>query len=90
MIAANVLTTSAVTGTIDPYSTIAGSGVTAGSTLKGQLTGTPGGAGTYTVVGTTTASSTAMTSTGATETKWSVGSAAANGELFKMSSASEG
>jgi hypothetical protein len=90
VIAAGVLTASAVTGTIKPYSALAGTGVTAGSTLGAQLTGTPGGAGTYAVVGTTTASSAAMTTAGAVETAWYVQSAGANGEVVKMSRTIEG
>lgn len=46
-------------GTLEVGMTLAGTGVTAGTTILGQLTGTPGGVGTYTVsVSQTTASTT--------------------------------
>jgi hypothetical protein len=41
--------------------TISGTGVTAGTTITAQLTGPTGGAGTYSVVGSTTVSSTTIT-----------------------------
>lgn len=63
VIAAGVLTASSLTaGAIYPGQILTGTGVTAGTTIGAQLTGTTGAAGTYTVVGTTTASSTAMKS----------------------------
>ncbi len=65
--------------------TVSGSGVTAGTTVYQQLTGTAGGAGTYVVDPTQTASSTAITSQASIETKWIVRSAAATGELMKIS-----
>ena len=43
------LTASAVTGTIQVGQLITGTNVTAGTTILAQLTGTPGGAGTYTM-----------------------------------------
>ncbi len=49
-IAGNVLTTSGtVTGTFMPGGTLSGTGVTAGTTIVQQLTGTTGGSGTYEV-----------------------------------------
>ena len=49
VIADNVLTASAVTGTIVPGATLSGTGVASGTQVEQQLTGTPGGAGTYLV-----------------------------------------
>ncbi len=64
-IAATTLTVSAVTsGTIMPGATLAGTGVTAGTTIVSQLTGTTGGAGTYQVSASQTVASTAMTTSG--------------------------
>jgi len=45
----SVMTASAVTGTIAPGSALTGAGIEAGTTIIAQLTGTPGGAGTYSV-----------------------------------------
>lgn len=85
VIAANVLTVSALTGTVKPGAPLSGTGVTAGSIIGPQLTGPIGGAGTYTVAGTTTAASTAMTTTGGVDTNFKVQSTAAAGELAKIS-----
>ena len=63
-IATTTLTASAVTGTIIPGATLAGTGVTAGTTIVSQLTGTTGGAGTYQVSSSQTVASTAMTTSG--------------------------
>jgi len=61
-IATTTLTVSAVSaGTIYPSMQISGTGVTAGTRIVAQLTGTTGGAGTYTVSASQTVSSTAMT-----------------------------
>lgn len=61
-IATTTLTVSAVSaGTIYPSMQITGTGVTAGTRIVAQLTGTAGGAGTYTVSVSQTVSSTAMT-----------------------------
>ena len=65
--------------------TISGSGVTTGTTITQHLTGTAGGAGTYVVSPSQTASSTAITSQSAVETKWYARSAGAVGELIKIS-----
>lgn len=89
-IAASVLTASAVTGTLAPGQLITGTGVTAGSYIGAQLSGTAGGAGTYPVVGSTTVSSTAMTAYAGTETRWTAQSAGAAGELIKISTTPEG
>ena len=63
-ISGTTLTVSAVTdGTIVAGATVAGTGVTAGTLIVSQLTGTTGGAGTYTVSITQTVSSTAIITT---------------------------
>ena len=61
VIASSVLTVSSLTGTISIGMTIAGTGVNTGTTIVNQLTGAPGGVGTYTVQGDDTASSTTIT-----------------------------
>lgn len=76
-IAATTLTVSAVTsGTISVGSVLSGSGVTASTTVTAQLTGTPGGIGTYTVTPSQTASSTTITATNTTLTVTGVSSGA--------------
>lgn len=61
-IATTTLTVSAVTsGTLLPGMTITGTGITAGTYIVVQLTGTTGGAGTYTVNNSQTVSSTTIT-----------------------------
>lgn len=61
-IATTTLTVSAVTsGTLLPGMSITGTGVTAGTYIVVQLTGTTGGAGTYTVNNSQTVSSTTIT-----------------------------
>jgi hypothetical protein len=65
-IATTTLTVTAVgSGTLTPGQTISGSGVTAGTKIVKQLTGTPGGVGTYQVDTSQTASSTTVTAAGA-------------------------
>jgi len=61
VIASSVLTVSSLTGTISIGMTVTGTGVNTGTTIVNQLTGPAGGAGTYTVQGDDTASSTTMT-----------------------------
>lgn len=69
-----------------PGQTIAGSGVTTGTTIYSQLTGTPGAAGTYVVDPTqVVAGPIAVTAASAVETKWMARSAGAIGELIKIS-----
>ena len=58
----NVLTATAVTGSIYPGVTLAGTGVTAGTVVLSQTTGTAAGAGTYVVSGAATVASASMTS----------------------------
>jgi hypothetical protein len=61
-IATTTLTVSAVSaGSLFPSMQLTGTGVTAGTRIVAQLTGTTGGAGTYTVSVSQTVSSTAMT-----------------------------
>jgi hypothetical protein len=62
-ISATTLTVTAVTGTIsfDNNAVIAGTGVTAGTIIVSQLTGTPGGIGTYNLSVSQTVSSESMT-----------------------------
>ena len=55
------LTVSAVTGTISIGATVTGTGVPAGTTIVGQSSGTPGGAGVYVTSAATTASAAALT-----------------------------
>jgi len=90
VISAGVLTASVVTGVITPGQPITGTGVDIPTYIGAQLTGTPGGAGTYSVIGDQTAASTAMISYTTIETKWEVQSACLTLELFKMSNVSEG
>jgi hypothetical protein len=61
VIANSILTVSSLTGTISIGMTLSGTGVNTGATIVNQLTGAPGGVGTYTVAGDDTASSTTMT-----------------------------
>jgi len=61
VIASSILTVSSLTGTISIGMTLTGTGVNTGTTIVNQLTGTPGGVGTYTVQGDDTASSTTVT-----------------------------
>lgn len=64
-IATSVLTVTAVaSGTISAGQTVLGTGVDAGLYITGQLTGTAGGIGTYSLSGTDTVSSEAMTTEG--------------------------
>lgn len=48
-ITGTTLTVTTVTGTLDVNDVISGSGITPGTVISKQLSGTPGGAGTYTV-----------------------------------------
>lgn len=81
-----VMTVTAVgSGALNIGDILSGASVTAGNTVIGLGTGT-GGTGTYYVSVGDTASSTTITATGNIETKWIAASAAAPGELVKMSS----
>lgn len=61
---ATALTTTAVTGLISVGDEIAGTGVTAGTTILAQVSGTTGGAGVYTTSAATTSSGDTVTSFG--------------------------
>lgn len=61
---ATQLVVTSVTGIILPGDTVAGTGITAGTTVTGQVSGTKGGAGTYQLSATNTASSASLTSGG--------------------------
>jgi hypothetical protein len=77
--ASTTMTVSAVTaGKLEVGDVIAGTGVDAGLTIVAQLTGTPGGAGTYTVSTNTGFTSTTITSTsGVTDTGYKAATALA-------------
>jgi hypothetical protein len=60
----NQLAVTAVTGLISVNDTIAGTGVPAGTTILNQVSGTTGGAGTYTTSAVTTAAAAAVTAFG--------------------------
>jgi len=74
-----------VAGTFGVGDTLSGSGVVAGTTITGLITGA-GGAGTYVVDNNTVVSSTAITAGTQIETKWVCRSSGLPGELVKMSS----
>lgn len=74
-----------VTGTFGAGMSISGSGVTAGTKVYQQLTGSTGVAGTYVVDPTQTAGSTAITAQSSIETKWYARSYGAVGEVVKIS-----
>jgi len=61
VVASSILTASSVTGAITIGMTLTGTGVNSGTTVVNQLTGPPGGAGTYTVAGDDTVGSTTIT-----------------------------
>lgn len=83
-ISGTTLTVSAVgSGTLAVGQPVSGAGVTAGTVITALGTGT-GGAGTYTVSVSQTVASEAMTTVGAVETKWYVGSAGAINDLIKI------
>lgn len=75
--------TAVASGTINVGDTVTGTGVTAGTVVTEILTGT-GGVGTYTVSASQTVTSGSLTTLGGTQTKWVAASAAAAGELVKM------
>lgn len=81
---------SALSGTFGPGDTLTGSGVSSGTVIISQLTGTTGGLGTYIVNLTQTASSTTITGGTSVETKWYCRSTGAVGELVKISSQPQG
>lgn len=79
------LTASSVTGVLAVGQVIAGTGVDAGTKITALGTG-EGGDGTYIVDSATVVASTAMTATVAIATKWKFASAAAPGDLVKITS----
>lgn len=85
--ATNVMTVTAVTsGTVNKGTKVTGAGVPANTYVTGQLTGTPGGAGTYSLSTTPgTIGAEAITTSDYVETPWVVDSAGAVGELVKIS-----
>jgi hypothetical protein len=81
-ITSNVMTVTAVgSGTLAPGQPIAGGTTTPGTTIVAQLTGTPGGIGTYSTTTTANVVSGTLTTNGGVETRWFVDSTAAAGEL---------
>ena len=85
----NVLTVTAVaSGSLDIGESVTGSGIPAGAVLASQVSGATGGVGTYTLSlpATAYAASTTVTSVGGVAaTGWKAQSAAAVGELVKIS-----
>jgi hypothetical protein len=79
-----------LTGSFGPGDTLSGTGVTAGTTIWQQLTGTTGGAGTYVVSPSQTVSSGAINSATNVETKWVCRSSGLPGEIVKISSWPQG
>jgi len=61
---ASQLVVTSVTGIIKTGDVVTGTGITAGTTVLSQVSGTPGGAGTYLLSATNTASSSSVTSGG--------------------------
>lgn len=74
-----------VAGSFGVGDTLSGTNVVAGTTITQQLTGTPGGAGTYSVDNATVVGSTAITAGLSIETNWICRSYGAVGELVKIS-----
>ncbi len=80
------MTVTAVTsGNVEAGNPISGSGVTSGTTIIDQLTGTDGGIGTYQLSVAQQFASTSVTALGAEETAFYVASTCAAGELAKIS-----
>lgn len=80
-----ILTASAVTGAIVVGAPISGGTTPAGTIVTAQLTGTPGGAGTYQTNIITAVASAPLTTPGGADTGFTVQSTAAAGELAKIS-----
>jgi hypothetical protein len=79
-----ILTSSAVTGTIQVGDVLSGTGVPAGTRILAQISGTPGGAGTYQTSIVTAVASTAMTARDSVETDFTVDTPALAGELAQI------
>lgn len=71
-------------GALSAGEPISGTGVTAGTYIVAQLTGSAGGTGTYQLSTAQRFTSATVTSLGGIETNWYVGSPAAAGELIKI------
>lgn len=77
---------SGLTGLVKVGQPLSGAGITAGTYITGQLTGTAGGIGTYSTLPTgQTVTSEAMTTSAGVESRWYVDSLAGNGELAMCS-----
>lgn len=77
---------SGLTGLVKVGQPVSGAGITVGTYVTAQLTGTAGGIGTYSTLPTgQTVSSEAMTTAAGLETRWFVDSLAGNGELAMCS-----
>jgi hypothetical protein len=77
--------TAVTTGTVAVGQLLSGTGVQAGTYVRGLGTGT-GGIGTYYVDNATAVASTLLTAANAVETKWFATSAGGPNEIIKMSS----
>lgn len=86
-IATTTLTVTAVgSGTLVPGMEISGANVAPGTVITGQLTGSAGSTGTYSVNISQTAASATITGQAYVETKWYVAASCAAGELVKITS----
>jgi hypothetical protein len=74
-----------VAGTFVQGASLSGTNVVAGTFVGQQLTGTPGGAGTYVVSNNTVVASTAITAASGIETKWYAKSSGLVGDIIKLS-----
>lgn len=81
---------SALSGTFGAGDTLTGTNVDDGQRIVSQLTGTPGGLGTYVVPISETVGSTTITAGTSIETKWFCRSTGAAGALVKISSQPQG
>ncbi|BCH11950.1 hypothetical protein MesoLj131c_62080 [Mesorhizobium sp. 131-3-5] len=79
-----------IAGVFGVGDTLTGAGISAVTTIRQQLTGPAGGAGTYAVDVNTVVASAALTAATNVETKWTVRSFAQPGELMKISSWPQG
>lgn len=77
--------TATASGSLGVGDTLAGTGVNAGTAITA-----PNGAGSYIVNSSQTVASTTLTAAGGVETKWLVGSIAAPGEVFKITTWAQG
>jgi len=89
-ISALTLTASSVSGKIVVGQTVQGTGVAPGTTISAQLSGTAGGAGTYSVSVSQTVGSEAMTSTSSTTWGYSVASSVTTASIQLWSQSNYG